>query len=61
MFFALWDVRVTVLQIALAYGPPQPDLTKLVPYATLALLRGDVPQITNRTRLGGLGVHRRRG
>ena len=36
MFFALWDVRVSVLQIAMVYGPAQPDLTKLVPYATLA-------------------------
>ena len=36
MFFALWDVRVSVLQIAMVHGPAQPDLTKLVPYATLA-------------------------
>ena len=43
MFSALWDVRVSVLQIAMVYGPAQPDLTKLVPYATLALLRGDAP------------------
>ena len=41
MFSALWDVRVSVLQIAMVYGPAQPDLTKLVPYATLALLRGE--------------------
>ena len=51
MFSALWDVRVSVLQIAMAYGPAQPDLTKLVPYATLALLRGDIPQLSSGTRL----------
>jgi UDP-glucose 4-epimerase len=51
MFSALWDMRVTVLQIAMVYGPAQPDLTKLVPYATLALLRGDVPQLSSGTRL----------
>jgi hypothetical protein len=51
MFSALWDVRVSVLQIAMVYGLAQPDLTKLVPYATLALLRGAVPQLSSGTRL----------
>jgi UDP-glucose 4-epimerase len=51
MFSALWDVRVSVLQIAMVYGPAQPDLTKLVPYTTLALLRGDVPHLSSGTRL----------
>ena len=51
MFSALWDLRVSVLQIAMVYGPAQPDLTKLVPYATLALLRGDAPQLSSGTRL----------
>ena len=37
MFAALLDLRVSVLQIARVYGPAQPDLTKLVPYATLEL------------------------
>jgi UDP-glucose 4-epimerase len=51
MFCALWGVRVSVLQIAMVYGPAQPDLTKLVPYTTLALLRGDVPHLSSGTRL----------
>jgi nucleoside-diphosphate-sugar epimerase len=51
MFSTLWDVRVSVLQIAMVYGPAQPDLTKLVPYVTLALLRGDVAQLSSGTRL----------
>ena len=51
MFAALWDVRASVLQIAMVYGPAQPDLTKLVPYATLELLRGGVPRLSSGTRL----------
>jgi nucleoside-diphosphate-sugar epimerase len=51
MFAKLWDVRVSVLQIAMVYGPGQRDLTKLVPYATLTLLRGNAPQMSSGTRL----------
>jgi nucleoside-diphosphate-sugar epimerase len=51
MFFALWNVRVSVAQIAMVYGPAQRDVTKLVPYAALALLRGDSPQLSSGTRL----------
>jgi UDP-glucose 4-epimerase len=51
MFSALWDVRVSVLQIAMVCGPAQTDLNELVPYATLVLLRGDAPQLLSGTRL----------
>jgi UDP-glucose 4-epimerase len=51
MFSALWNVRVSVLQIAMVYGPAQRDVTKLVPYSTLALLRGETPQLSSGTRL----------
>jgi nucleoside-diphosphate-sugar epimerase len=51
MFAALWDVRVSVVQIAMAYGPGQFDATKLVPYAALALLRGDAVRLSSGTRL----------
>lgn len=51
MFAKLWDVRVSVLQIAMVYGPAQRDLTKLVPYATLSLLRSNAPQLSSGTRL----------
>ena len=51
MFAALWDVRVSVLQIAMVYGPAQPDVTKLVPYTALALLSGESPQLSSGTRL----------
>ena len=52
MFFALWNVRVSVLQIAMVYGPAQPDLTKLVPYVTLAChARGPHRSLSSGTRL----------
>ena len=30
----------------MVYGPAQQDLTKLIPYVTLSLLRGEMPKIT---------------
>lgn len=51
MFSALWDVRVSVVQIAMVYGPAQPDVTKLVPSATLTMLRGDALRLSSGTRL----------
>jgi nucleoside-diphosphate-sugar epimerase len=51
MFAKLWDVRVSVLQMAMVYGPAQRDLAKLVPYATLSLLRGNAPQLSSGMRL----------
>jgi len=51
MFYSLWNVRVSVLRISMAYGPDQPDVTKLVPYATLALLHGSQPQLSSGARL----------
>ncbi|OPG13608.1 NAD(P)-dependent oxidoreductase [Microbispora sp. GKU 823] len=46
LFHQLWNVPVTVLRIAMAYGPGQPDTTKVVPYVTLCLLRGEKPLLT---------------
>jgi nucleoside-diphosphate-sugar epimerase len=51
MFHSLWQVRVSVLQIAMVYGPGQPDRTKLIPYTTLALLRGEAAKLSSGTRL----------
>lgn len=51
MFHELWGVPVTVLRVAMVYGPAQPDTTKLVPYVTLALLRGQQPELSSGTRL----------
>lgn len=50
MFHRLWGVPVTVLRVAMVYGPDQPDTGKLVPYVTLALLRGEDPELSSGTR-----------
>ncbi|HEV2779859.1 MAG TPA: NAD-dependent epimerase/dehydratase family protein [Actinophytocola sp.] len=51
MYHRLWDVAVTVLRVAMVYGPAQPDTAKLIPYATLSLLRGQDPELSSGTRL----------
>jgi nucleoside-diphosphate-sugar epimerase len=51
MFHRLWDLPVSVLRVAMVYGPGQPDTAKLLPYATLSLLRGEDPQLSSGTRL----------
>jgi nucleoside-diphosphate-sugar epimerase len=50
MFHGLWGVPVSVLRVAMVYGPAQPDIRKLVPYVTLALLNGEEPQLSSGTR-----------
>lgn len=51
MFHRLWDVQVTVLRLAMVYGPDQPDTEKLLPYVTLSLLRGEKPRLSSGRRL----------
>ncbi|WP_336209642.1 NAD-dependent epimerase/dehydratase family protein [Nonomuraea sp. LPB2021202275-12-8] len=51
MFHALWQVPVSVLRVAMVYGPGQADTAKLVPYVTLSLLRGQEPELTSGTRM----------
>jgi UDP-glucose 4-epimerase len=51
MFHGLWNVPVTVLRVAMVYGPGQPDTEKLVPYVTLSLLRGKQPELSSGRRL----------
>jgi nucleoside-diphosphate-sugar epimerase len=41
---------VTVLRIAMFYGPDQPDLDKLVPHVYTALARGVAPSVGSGTR-----------
>jgi UDP-glucose 4-epimerase len=50
LFHALYDLPVVHLRIFMVYGPGQRDLRKLVPYATLSLLRGRAPELTSGTR-----------
>jgi nucleoside-diphosphate-sugar epimerase len=51
MFHALWGIPVTVLRVAMVYGPAQPDTRKLVPYVILKLLGGEEPDLASGTRL----------
>ncbi|MCF6469362.1 NAD-dependent epimerase/dehydratase family protein [Nonomuraea sp. MG754425] len=51
MFHALWQVPVSVLRVAMVYGPGEPNPRRLVPYVTSSLLRGESPELTSGTRL----------
>ncbi|WP_165977179.1 NAD-dependent epimerase/dehydratase family protein [Nonomuraea diastatica] len=51
MFHALWRVPVSVLRVAMVYGPGEPNTARLVPYVTTSLLNGRSPRLTSGTRL----------
>ncbi|MDA9409909.1 NAD-dependent epimerase/dehydratase family protein [Bradyrhizobium sp. CCBAU 45384] len=51
MFRALYQTEAVIAKIAMAYGPGQTDLTKLVPYVVSALLRGERPKLSSGVRL----------
>ncbi|GAA1610429.1 UDP-glucose 4-epimerase [Nonomuraea maheshkhaliensis] len=51
MYHALWGLPVSVLRVAMVYGPGEPNLARLVPYVTRSLLRGQAPELTSGTRL----------
>ncbi|MEV4805821.1 SDR family NAD(P)-dependent oxidoreductase [Nonomuraea sp. NPDC049421] len=51
LYHRLWELPVTVLRPSMVYGPAQPDTTKLIPYVTLCLLRGERPRLTKGTKL----------
>jgi UDP-glucose 4-epimerase len=50
LFHDQWELPVTVLRIAMVYGPEQPDRTKLVPYAVEHFLAGEAPELGSGTR-----------
>lgn len=50
MFHALYNTPVAILRLFMVYGPGQQDLRKLVPYVTLALLKGQTPELSSGTR-----------
>ena len=50
MFHALYGLPTVVLRVFMTYGPAQKDLAKLVPYVTLALLRGESPRLGSGRR-----------
>lgn len=50
LFDDLYGVSVTVLRLAMVYGPDQPDETKVVPYVATSLLAGDRPRLGSGVR-----------
>ena len=51
LYAAQWLLPVTVLRIAMVYGPDQPDETKLVPYSIRCFLEGTSPELASGARL----------
>ncbi|MFJ2028479.1 NAD-dependent epimerase/dehydratase family protein [Streptosporangium sp. NPDC087985] len=51
LFQRLWNAPLTILRPTMVYGPGQRDTRKLVPYVTLALLRGEEPNLTSGAKL----------
>jgi UDP-glucose 4-epimerase len=50
LFRHLYEVPVVTARVFMVYGPRQKDLSKLIPYSTLCLLRGEPPKVTSGTR-----------
>ena len=51
MFHALYQLPVVIAKIFMVYGPGQSDHTKLIPYVTISLLRGEAPKLSSGIRL----------
>ncbi|GLW08780.1 UDP-glucose 4-epimerase [Microtetraspora sp. NBRC 13810] len=50
-FHRLYGTPVTVLRVAMVYGPGQPAVGRLVPYVIRCLLRGEEPSLSGGDRL----------
>ncbi|TWF74856.1 dTDP-glucose 4,6-dehydratase [Pseudonocardia hierapolitana] len=50
LFRDLWDLPVTVLRLAMVYGPDEPNRKRLVPYVIDSLLRGVAPELSSGRR-----------
>jgi UDP-glucose 4-epimerase len=51
MFSELWNLPVTVLRIAMVYGPGQGDGSKLIPYAISSFRNGAAPRLSSGSRM----------
>jgi UDP-glucose 4-epimerase len=51
MFLSLYGTPVTTARTFMVYGPDQPDTSKVVPYTTMSLLRGEAPTLSSGRRL----------
>lgn len=50
MFHALYQTPVVIARLFMVYGCGQKDLSKLVPYLILSLLRGECPKLSSGKR-----------
>jgi nucleoside-diphosphate-sugar epimerase len=50
MFHALYQTPVAIGRLFMVYGPGQQDLRKLIPYVSLALLRGETAKLSSGQR-----------
>jgi nucleoside-diphosphate-sugar epimerase len=50
MFHALYGVPVVIARPFMVYGPQQWDLTKLLPYVIVSLLKGESPRVSSGLR-----------
>ncbi|MBE9014507.1 GDP-mannose 4,6-dehydratase, partial [Pseudanabaenaceae cyanobacterium LEGE 13415] len=51
MFQQLYHLSIVRARLFMVYGPGQMNFKKLIPYVTLALLNGEVPQLSSGQRL----------
>jgi nucleoside-diphosphate-sugar epimerase len=50
MFHALYEFPVVILRVFMVYGPAQKDISKLIPYVILTLLKGENPKLSSGHR-----------
>ncbi len=50
MFRTLYKTPVALARLFMVYGPGQKDLSKLIPYVTLSLLRKETPKLSSGQR-----------
>jgi nucleoside-diphosphate-sugar epimerase len=50
LFHSLYHLPVVIAHLFMVYGPGQLDLNKLIPYATISLLKNEAPKIGSGSR-----------
>lgn len=50
MFYALYKTPVVIARLFMVYGPGQQDLSKLIPYIILSVLRNEQPKLSSGQR-----------
>ena len=51
MFQQIFETPVVIARMFMVYGPGQEAIQKLIPYVTLSLLQGQIPQVSSGQRL----------